>query len=134
MKKIIILFLITMFVKITSSSQITLNNINQDSTVSIAFDQLKFTNLIFIEHEKLLIENGLLSKQISNQESKIHLMNITDSLRINQIDTYKTLNDQYIFKIKDLNQVIKDKNKTINLIKIGGITVSCGLLILLLIK
>lgn len=111
-----------------------MNNINQDSTVSIAFDQLKYTNLIFIEHEKLLIENGLLSKQVSNQESKIHLMNITDSLRINQIDTYKALNDQYTFKIEDLNQIIKDKNKTINLIKIGGITVSCGLLILLLIK
>lgn len=61
-------------------------------------------------------------------------MNITDSLRINQIDTYKALNDQYTFKIEDLNQIIKDKNKTINLIKIGGITVSCGLLILLLIK
>ena len=134
MKKIIIIFLIMMLTRITSFSQITSNNINQDSTVSIAFDQLKYTNLIFIEHEKLLIENGLLSKQVSNQESKIHLMNITDSLRINQIDTYKALNDQYTFKIEDLNQIIKDKNKTINLIKIGGITVSCGLLILLLIK
>ena len=65
-----------MLTRITSFSQITSNNINQDSTVSIAFDQLKYTNLIFIEHEKLLIENGLLSKQVSNQESKIHLMNI----------------------------------------------------------
>lgn len=109
-------------------------NINQDTIVSITSEQLKYSNLIFVEHEKLIVENSLLNKQLENQELKIQLLEKTDSFRLNQLCYYKELNKKHSLQIKDLNKTIKNKDKAIEIFKIGGITISCGLLLLLLIK
>lgn len=77
-----------------------------DSTVCITSDQLKTINLIFLEHQKLSEENSVLKKEVT---------------------IYKDANDQF-------DKTISKKNKEIKLWKIGGITVSSCLLVLLLFK
>ena len=134
MKRIVVLFLIMILLKTMSFSQSMSININQDTIVSITSEQLKYSNLIFVEHEKLIVENSLLNKQLENQELKIQLLEKTDSLRLNQLYYYKELDKKHSLQIEDLNKTIKNKDKAIEIFKIGGITISCGLLLLLLIK
>lgn len=131
MKKIIKILLIILPIIIlttaTSFSSTISNRIEQDSIVSITLTQLKETNLIFAEHHKLLIENQLLSEQINNYKEDNKLLLEADSVRQSQIQIYKSWNES-------LTKDIKKKDKTLTLWKFGSITVSCGLLILLLVK
>ena len=99
----------------------------KDSTVSITPTKLKETNLIFAEHHKLLIENQLLSEQLNNYKEDNKLLTRADSVRQAQIKVYKDWNNSLT---KDLNK----KNRTLFFWKIGGIIVSSGLLVLLLVK
>lgn len=122
------------FLKTMCFSQNISINSNQDTIVSISSDQLKYSNIIFLEHQKLSLENSLLNKQICNYKKKISILEENDSLRIKQLDNYKFLNEEYSIKIESLNKEIKDKNNTIKIIKIGGITITCGLLFLFLVK
>lgn len=89
--------------------------------------QLKQTNLIFIEHKKLLIENKLLKEQIDNYKEDNKLLIKTDSIRISQINIYKDLNNS-------LNRSLKNKRKSLLFWKIGGITISSSFLLLFLLK
>lgn len=122
------------FLKTMCFSQNISINSNQDTIVSISSDQLKYSNIIFLEHQKLSLENSLLNKQICNYKKKISILEENDSLRIKQLDNYKFLNEEYSIRIESLNKEIKDKNNTIKIIKIGGITITCGLLFLFLVK
>ncbi len=54
-----------------------------------------------------------------------------DSLRIRQLYEYSKLNQN---QIDALNEEVKEKNKTIRYWQIGGITVSVGLVLFLLLK
>lgn len=131
MKKIIKILLIILPIIIlttaTSFSSTISNKIEQDSIVSITLTQLKETNLIFAEHHKLLIENQLLFEQINNYKEDNKLLLEADSVRQSQIQVYKSWNES-------LTNDIKKKDKTLILWKFGSITVSCGLLILLLVR
>ena len=128
MKRIATLLLIIILATITCFSSNTLKIAPQDSIVSITAQQLKYTNLIFIEHKKLLEENSLLSKQINNYQLEVKTLEQIDSIRESQIINERIL---YENQIKDLTS---KKNKTITLWKIGGITVSASLVLLLLLK
>lgn len=128
MKRIATLLLIIILATITCSSSNTLIITPQDSIVSITAQQLKYTNLIFIEHKKLLEENSLLYKQINNYQLEVKTLEQIDSIRKSQIINERIL---YENQIKDLTS---KKNKTITLWKIGGITVSASLVLLLLLK
>ena len=128
MKRIATLLLIIILATITCSSSNTLIITPQDSIVSITAQQLKYTNLIFIEHKKLLEENSLLCKQINNYQLEVKTLEQIDSIRKSQIINERIL---YENQIKDLTS---KKNKTITLWKIGGITVSASLVLLLLLK
>lgn len=134
MKKFVILFFLTLLVTITCFSQNILNKIEKDSIVLITPNQLKETNLIFAEHQKLLKENDLLFKQISNYKLDNELLLYTDSIRNVQIENYKSLIKSYDLKIEQLNKEIIKKNNTILIWKVGGVTVSVGLLVWLLLK
>lgn len=105
-----------------------------DSTVSITSDQLKYANLIFVEHKKLLEENDLLTQQVQNYQAKTDFLLRTDSLRVAQITNYQLINKTYATQIEDLNKAIKKKNRAVTCWKIGGITVSVGLVLFLLLK
>ena len=134
MKRLVILFFLILLTTITCSSQITLEKIKKDSIVLITPSQLKETNLIFAEHQKLLVENDLLLKQISNYKYDNYLLTKTDSLRKLQLSNYESLSKSYSTEIEKLNKEIDRKDKSILCWKIGGITVSVGLLIWLLLK
>lgn len=97
-------------------------------------NQLKEANLIFVEHQKLLRENDLLFKQISNYKLDNELLLKTDSLRTLQLRNYERLTESYSLKVEQLNKEIKRKNNTLLVWKVGGVTVGVGLLVWLLLK
>lgn len=79
-------------------------------------------------------DNILLSQQIENYKTLTNTLVQVDSLRIEQLNEYSILNQNYQERIEDLNKQIKKKNKTLLIWQIGGITVSTSLLLLLLFK
>lgn len=95
---------------------------------------MKYANLIFVEHKKLLEENDLLTQQVQNYQAKTDFLLRTDSLRIAQITNYQLINETYATQIEDLNKAIKKKDRAVTCWKIGGITVSVGLVLFLLLK
>jgi hypothetical protein len=58
----------------------------------------------------------------------------TDSLRLKQIQEYNSLDMVRINQINSLEKNIKDKNKIIKYWQIGGITVSAGLILFMILK
>ncbi len=95
---------------------------------------MKYANLIFVEHKKLLEENDLLTQQVQNYQAKTDFLLRTDSLRVAQITNYQLINETYATQIEDLNKAIKKKDRAVTCWKIGGITVSVGLVLFLLLK
>ena len=134
MKRIVILFLTILLVRIICFSSNTSKVISQDSTVLITSDQLKYANLIFVEHKKLLEENELLYQQVQNYRIKTDYLLKIDSLRVMQISNYQHINKTYVTQIENLNKAIKKKDRAVTCWKIGGITVSIGLVLFLLLK
>ena len=134
MKRIVTLLLAILLTTTICFSQTTSVETNPDSIVSVTSEQLKYANLIFVEHEKLLIENSLLNTQIGNYQSKLKLAEETDSLRLSQISQYKGINEAYSLQIGELNKSLSKKDKTILGLKIGCVTVSAGIILLLLLK
>lgn len=132
MKRIILLLLTILLTKTISFSSNISEITQQDSIVYVTSDQLKYTNLIFNEHKKLLEENTLLGQQLENYRIKTNYLLQEDSLKTSQIEVYKRTNEAYAIWMQDLNETIKKKDKTITCWKIGSITVTVGLLILLL--
>lgn len=120
MKKIVMLLFIIMLGKTISFSQTILN----DTTVYITAKQLKTTNLIFLEHQKLLAEDSLLVQELQYQKQQNKLLIEADSIRQQH---YKVAQDNCNLEKEKLQ-------KTLNVWKIGGISLSTALLILLLIK
>ena len=115
-------------------SKTTLNQTENDSIVCISIQDIKYANLIFAEHNKLMKDNILLSQQIENYKTLTNTLVQVDSLRIEQLNEYSVLNQNYQERIEDLNKQIKKKNKTLLIWQIGGITVSTSLLLFLLFK
>lgn len=126
-KRLLVISLIIVLTRTTSSSLTTSSGIKKDSIVSITPAQLKETNLIFAEHHKLLIENQLLSEQLNNYKEDNNLLIKADSIKQTQIKIYKDWNES-------LNKNLNKKEKTLFFWKIGGITVSSSLALLLLLK
>lgn len=134
MKKIVTLLLTILLTTTTCFSQTISHDIKSDTIVSITSEQLKYANLIFVEHEKLLTENDLLNTKINSLQGKLKISESVDSLRLSQISQYKGMNDAYALQIQDLNRSISRKDKTILGLKIGCVTVSVGVVLLLLLK
>lgn len=134
MKKFVILFFLILSMTTMCFSQNISSRIEKDSIVLITPNQLKEANLIFVEHQKLLRENDLLFKQISNYKLDNELLLKTDSLRTLQLRNYEGLTESYSLKIEQLNKEIKRKNNALLVWKVGGVTVGVGLLVWLLLK
>lgn len=130
MKRIVILFLIILLQTTTSFSQIIWN----DSVIGITPIQLKTTNLIFVEHEKLLKENSLLKIQLDNYVKDNQLLTQTDSIRTIQLKGYKDLDTQNKKQIEQLNKDLSRKKRELTVWKIGGLGISVGLLLWLLVN
>lgn len=130
MKRIVILFSIILLQTTTSFSQIIWN----DSVIGITPIQLKTTNLIFVEHEKLLKENSLLKIQLDNYVKDNQLLTQTDSIRTIQLKGYKDLDTQNKKQIEQLNKDLSRKKRELTVWKIGGLGISVGLLLWLLVN
>ena len=105
-----------------------------DSIVLITVSDLKYANLIFVEHKKLTIDNTFLTKQVLTLKALNSELSKVDSLKTEQLDNYKKVNKEYYKEINLLNEKLKYKNNSIRYWQIGGIAVSIGLILAILIK
>ena len=124
MRKRVILLLITLLIATISFSQ----------TISIGTEQLKETNLIFIEHRKLLEENALLYKQLDNFQKSYNILTQIDSTRVKEIAEYKEIVNDRNKQIESLNKEINAKDKAFKGWRIGSILVTGTLALWLLFK
>lgn len=119
------------------SSQNTYPKLVNDSLVVIAPQQLKATNLIFLEHKKFKLEIPELKKQLTSYESLINSYERTDSVRnaqINRLMLHAQASEQVIqSQLKEINK-LESKKKLYKGLTVGGVTVSVVLLITLLLK
>jgi hypothetical protein len=134
MKRIIGIFLAILLTKIIAFSEITSNPIENDSTVLVTVSDIKYANLIFVEHKNLQSENTLLKQQLSNYEELNSELTEIDLLREQQLNTYKKANENYSEQVANLNKQLSNKTNTVKYWKIGGISVSAALLLLLIFK
>lgn len=134
MKRCTILLLTILLVTTTSFSSNILQKIDQDSIVLITSKQLKETNLIFVEHSKLLIENRLLFKQLENYKLENSILTNIDSIKSIQIENYKKISSVYNYELIKLKEENRKNNRKILGWKVGGITICTGLLLLLIFK
>lgn len=134
MKRTLIALLIMILARITCFSSTTSIPTESDSIVSVTTSDLKYANLIFVEHSKLLKENSLLYQQVGNYVELNNQLTQIDSLRLQQINEYDKLSQNYAIQIDALNKEVKKKNKAIRYWQIGGVTVSVGLVLFLLLK
>lgn len=134
--KNIVIFLIILS-SLSVRGQTTYPKLTSDSLIVITPQQLKATNLIFLEHKKLKLEIPELNKQIVSYESLINSYAKSDSLKNSQIDeltNYMEVSEQVREnQLREINK-LKSKNQLYKGLSIGGVTVSVMLLITLLIK
>lgn len=120
-----------------SFSQTTYPKLTSDSLIVITPQQLKTTNLIFLEHKKLKLEVPELNKQIVSYESLINSYTKSDSLKnsqISELTNYIEVSEQVRKnQLKEINR-LKSKNQLYKGLSIGGVTISVIFLITLLIK
>lgn len=138
MKRTVILFLTSLLVTIATFSQnISYPRQISDSTVEITAQQLKQTNLIFIEHKSLIEENKELNLQINKYGELVKNYNKQDSInkiKIDELMKFSTYaNDQIILKDKEITKLKRSK-KNLKFLTIGGFSISAFLGLLLFCK
>ena len=112
----------------------TLTPTDPDSIVLVTASDLKYANLIFVEHKKLLTDNKILTTQV-NTLTKINTqLERVDSLRSLQIKEYDSLTQSYNSQIQNLNKALKRKNQSLKGWQIGGVAVTIGLALFLIFK
>lgn len=127
MRKMFLILLMVALTRIVSFSSNISEVTNNDTIVSVSITDIKYANLIFVEHKKLLTENQLLKEQTQDYNNLVNNMNKVDSLR-------KQQNYIHERQIDYLSKECKNKEKAIKYWKVGGITVSIALIIALLVK
>lgn len=119
------------------SSQNMYPKLVDDSLVVITPQQLKASNLIFLEHKKLKLERFELNKQLTSYELLTANYAKTDSIRLQQLaraELQMQMYDEAISKQREQIAKMNKKNKRLTTLSIGGFAVSVGLLLALLIK
>ena len=102
-----------------------------DTTVTITASQLKTTCLIFADHQRLTNLTKEQEKLISVYKQNIDILNEVDSIRTLQISS---LQISYNLQINDITAQLSKQKKQTFVWKVGGISVSCVLLIWLCLK
>jgi len=122
---------------VTFSQNISYPRQINDSIVEITAEQLKQTNLIFIEHKSLKSENKELNFQINKYKDLVHNYNQQDSInriKIQDLANYSEFaNKQLTIKDKEITKLKKVKNNY-KIFTICGISVSALLGILFFCK
>lgn len=137
MKKLLLMLLINLLPVMYCSSQSTYPKLTKDSLIVITPQQLKATNLIFLEHKKLSLELPELRLQIASYDDLVKNYIASDTLKTAQIKRLKLHADvsEQIFQSQnvEIDMLHKEKKRAVSW-AIGGCTVSVGLLIFLLLK
>ena len=107
-----------------------ISSFSQD-TLKITSEQLRTTNLIFVEHKKFSEEIPLLNQQISNLEQINKSWEQTDSVRQSQLIYYNQVIEDKNKSIEGLNKSLKKKN---NIINYGGSISVLTIVLCLLLK
>lgn len=119
------------------SSQNMYPKLVDDSLVVITPQQLKASNLIFLEHKKLKLERFELNKQLTSYELLTANYAKTDSIRLQQLaraELQMQMYDEAISKQREQIAKMNKKNKRLTTLSIGGFAIGVGLLLALLIK
>lgn len=119
------------------SSQNMYPKLVDDSLVVITPQQLKASNLIFLEHKKLKLERFELNKQLTSYELLTANYAKTDSIRLQQLaraELQMQMYDEAISKQQEQITKMNKKNKRLTTLSIGGFAISVGSLLALLIK
>lgn len=119
------------------SSQNMYPKLVDDSLVVITPQQLKASNLIFLEHKKLKLERFELNKQLTSYELLTANYAKTDGIRLQQLaraELQMQMYDEAISKQREQIAKMNKKNKRLTTLSIGGFAISVGLLLALLIK
>lgn len=119
------------------SSQNTYPKLTNDSLIVITPQQLKATNLIFLEHKKFKREIPELNNQIVTYETLIQSYVQSDSIQNVQIERLKTYSEhsEQVMQnqLKEISK-LETKNKLLKGLTIGGITASAVLLLTVFLK
>lgn len=134
MKKILLISLISLLLPTLGFSQNTFPKIVQDSMIVITPQQLKHTNLIFLEHKKFKSDLLDLNKKLSLQKQINDKLEESLVIQANAIENYKSMesiNKDLLYK-KD--QEIKKYKLSAKGWMIGGISVTVVGVLLLIAK
>ncbi len=99
--------------------------LTHDSLVVITPQQLKQTNLIFVEHNKLLLENEQLEMEVLDYEELLDYASRQDSLRqirFSEFQDQLEMNNRMIQEQQELLQKQRNKNKILGY-TLGGVAV-----------
>lgn len=130
MKRILLVLLTIILVKTISFS----STIYPDTIVSITPEQLKTTNLIFLEHDKLFQENNLLNIQLNNYHNQLELYKKSDSIQILNLRRYQNITKEQQDSIDALTKEIERKKDTLFTWKFSSISIGVVLLLWLIFK
>ena len=134
MRRILIILLISIFQKTLCFSQTIYPRIVSDSLILITSSQLKQTNLIFAEHQKLKSINVQLDAKFDLQEEISSIFNQSAMIKDLQIANLETINDINKSTLLSINKELIQYKKRQKLLVIGGCTISASLALLLLFK
>ena len=134
MRRILVILLISIFQKTLCFSQTIYPKIVSDSLVLITSSQLKQTNLIFAEHQKLKSINVQLDAKFDLQEEISSIFNQSSMIKDLQIANLETINDINKSTLLSVNKELIQYKKKQKLLVIGGCTISASLALLLLFK
>ena len=130
----ILVILFSIFQKTLCFSQTIYPKIVSDSLVLITSSQLKQTNLIFAEHQKLKSINVQLDAKFDLQEEISSIFNQSAMIKDLQIANLETINDINKSTLLSINKELIQYKKRQKLLVIGGCTISASLALLLLFK
>ena len=134
MKKILLILLISLSLPMLGFSQNTFPKIVQDSMIVITPQQLKHTNLIFLEHKKLKLEILELNKKLSLQKQINDKLEESLVVQTNTIENYKSMESINKDMLYRKDQEIKKYKLSAKGWMIGGISVTVVGVLLLIAK
>lgn len=130
MKKSLLILLISLLLPMLSFSKDTYPKIVADSLIVITPIQLKQTNLIFLEHAKLIKEFKLVSEKLRLQEETIEAQSKSLVLKDEQLFNLKSINGLQQVLIEDQDKIIEKYRKRKTVFIVGGCTIGVSFFVL----
>lgn len=137
MRKNLLILLTSLLLPMWCSSQTMYPKLTRDSLIVITPQQLKTTNLIFLEHKKLKAETVQLYTQLEAFDLLLYNSAKVDSIKNLQIYTLMAnAKESDVLIQKQATAIVKKdrSNRILRGVAIGGFVVGIGGIILLIVK